>query len=50
MQAIQAHQSPAGAGAGSLYYQASEANQVINNFNSLSKSDKQSILDFLRSL
>ena len=50
MQAIQAHQSDAGVGAGGLFYQASEANQVINNFNALSKNDKQAILDFLRSL
>ena len=50
MQAIQAHQSDAGIGAGGLFYQASEANQVIDNFNALSKNDKQSILDFLRSL
>jgi hypothetical protein len=47
--AIAAHQSDAGAGAGGLYYQASEASQVINNFNALTKSDKQAILDFLRS-
>jgi len=50
LQAIQAHQSDAGTGAGGLFYQASEANQVINNFNALSRNDKQSILDFLRSL
>jgi hypothetical protein len=50
MQAIQAHQSAAGVGAGGLFYQASEANQVIDNFNALSKNDKQAILDFLRSL
>jgi CxxC motif-containing protein (DUF1111 family) len=31
-------------------YPASEANAVINNFLSLSKNDKQAILDFLRSL
>jgi CxxC motif-containing protein (DUF1111 family) len=31
-------------------YLASEANAVINNFLSLSKNDKQAILDFLRSL
>jgi len=29
---------------------ASEANAVIQNFNALSMSDKQAILDFLRSL
>ena len=50
LQAILAHQSNAGTGAGGLFYQASEANQVINNFNSLSKNDRQAILDFLRSL
>ena len=50
MQAIAAHQSDAGTGAGGLFYQASEANQVIGNFNALSRSDKQAILDFLRSL
>jgi hypothetical protein len=33
-----------------LFYQASEANQVIGNFNALPRSDKQAILDFLRSL
>jgi hypothetical protein len=31
-------------------YQASEANTVIQNFNALSASDKQAVLDFLRSL
>jgi CxxC motif-containing protein (DUF1111 family) len=31
-------------------YPASEANGVILNFNSLSSSDKQAVLDFLRSL
>ena len=45
MQAIQAHASNAGNG-----YPASEANGVINNFNALQNSDKQAILDFLRSL
>jgi CxxC motif-containing protein (DUF1111 family) len=50
LQAIQAHQSDAGVGAGGLFYQASEANQVINNFNTLTSGDKQAILDFLRSL
>jgi hypothetical protein len=29
---------------------ASEANAVVQNFNALSVSDKQAILDFLRSL
>ena len=31
-------------------YAASEADTVIQNFNALSVSDKQSVLDFLRSL
>src|SRR5258707_1330350 len=31
-------------------FAASEANKVIQNFNALSVSDKQAILDFLRSL
>ena len=31
-------------------YPPSEANAVINNFQNLSKNDKQAILDFLRSL
>jgi hypothetical protein len=31
-------------------YPASEANAVILNFKALSKSDRQSVLDFLRSL
>jgi CxxC motif-containing protein (DUF1111 family) len=50
LQAILAHQSNAGVGAGGLSYPASEANLVINSFNQLSKNDKQAILDFLRSL
>jgi CxxC motif-containing protein (DUF1111 family) len=50
LQAILAHQSNAGIGAGGLSYPASEANVVINSFNLLSKNDKQAILDFLRSL
>jgi hypothetical protein len=45
LQAILAHQSVAANG-----YRASEASAVINNFQTLSKQDKQSILDFLRSL
>jgi CxxC motif-containing protein (DUF1111 family) len=45
MQAILAHASNAGGG-----YPASEANSVINNFLALQASDKQAILDFLRSL
>jgi len=34
----------------SFRYGPSEANAVVERFNSLSESDKQSILDFLRSL
>ena len=45
MVAIQAHRSPA-----SRTYPASEANQVISNFNALSVAGQQAILDFLRSL
>ena len=33
-----------------FYMAPSEANAVVERFNSLSESDKQSILDFLRSL
>jgi hypothetical protein len=36
--------------AGTSGFVASEANAVIQNFNALSVSDKQAILDFLRSL
>jgi hypothetical protein len=50
LQAILAHQSDAGPGAGGMNYPPSEANLVVNNFNMLSKNDKQAILDFLRSL
>ena len=50
LQAILAHRSNAGVGAGGLVYPASEANQVINNFNALSTNAQQGILDFLRSL
>jgi CxxC motif-containing protein (DUF1111 family) len=50
LQAIIAHQSDAGVGAGGLNYPPSEANLVIHNFKMLSKSDQQAILDFLRSL
>jgi CxxC motif-containing protein (DUF1111 family) len=50
LQAIQAHQSDAGVGAGGISYPPSEANPVINSFNMLSTSDQQAILDFLRSL
>ena len=45
LQAIYAHRSPA-----SSQFPGSEANAVINNFQSLSASDRQAILDFLRSL
>jgi len=45
LEAINQHFSPA-----SGDYPASEANGVINNFQSLSPTDKQAILDFLRSL
>ena len=38
------------AGVSNNGYPASEANAVIQNFNALSVSDKQAILDFLRSL
>jgi CxxC motif-containing protein (DUF1111 family) len=48
--AILAHQSDGGVGAGGISYAPSEANLVIDSFNMLSKNDKQSILDFLRSL
>jgi len=39
-----------GGGGGGNQQCASEANQVINNFNRLSSSQKQDLLDFLRSL
>jgi CxxC motif-containing protein (DUF1111 family) len=42
--AIYAHRSPA-----SAQFPASEANAVINNFQNLAPSDRQAILDFLRS-
>src|SRR4029434_6915188 len=45
LEAILAHVSNAGGG-----YPASEANGVISKFNALLISDKQAILDFLRSL
>jgi CxxC motif-containing protein (DUF1111 family) len=45
LEAIDAHSAPATSG-----YPASEANEVIRNFRSLPESDKQAILDFLRSL
>lgn len=58
LQAIAAHQSPAtpcftpvsSHGGNSHCYGPSEANGVVRNFNALSASDKQAILDFLRSL
>jgi CxxC motif-containing protein (DUF1111 family) len=66
MAAIQAHYSASTLTSGSLVvdvlgllvgasatnngYPASEANAVVQNFNALSVSDKQAILDFLRSL
>ena len=34
----------------SYFYEPSEANTVVDHFNSLSETDKQAILDFLRSL
>jgi CxxC motif-containing protein (DUF1111 family) len=43
--AIEAHSSGSGRG-----YPSSEASAVIQNFNALSRTDKQAILDFLRSL
>jgi CxxC motif-containing protein (DUF1111 family) len=45
LDAINEHFSPAGNG-----FPASEANVVVGNFQRLSTSDKQAILDFLRSL
>lgn len=45
LQAIEAHASK-----GNSQFGASEANGVIQNFNSLGNSGKQAILDFLRSL
>ncbi len=45
LQAILAHSSGGGNG-----YQPSEANTVVSQFNALSVTDKQAILDFLRSL
>jgi di-heme oxidoreductase (putative peroxidase) len=53
LQAIQAHYAAANRceqGAGATCYGPSEANIVILRFNALSASDKQAILDFLRSL
>jgi CxxC motif-containing protein (DUF1111 family) len=57
MQAIAMHESTAAPcfnsgnrAANSRCYGPSEANGVVRNFNALSVSDKQAILDFLRSL
>jgi len=44
-EAILAHRSPA-----SQRFPASEANQVINRFDGLGESQKQDLLNFLRSL
>lgn len=35
---------------GNSQFQPSEANRVVQNFNNLSRSDQQAILNFLRSL
>lgn len=43
--AIQAHKSASGGG-----FPASEANKVVDRYNALSDSDKQAVLNFLRSL
>ena len=45
MQAIQAHKS-----SGNQTYPSSEANGVVNNYNALSDSQQQDLLNFLRSL
>ena len=53
LDAIREHASPASPAVPSQNipaYPASEANGVIRHFNSLSSTDKQAILDFLRSL
>jgi hypothetical protein len=53
LQAIQAHHSPGEDCDNSRHspcYGPSEANGVIRRFNALSETDKQAILDFLRSL
>jgi hypothetical protein len=44
-QAIQAHRSAANS-----RFRASEANSVIDRYNQLRESDKQDLLNFLRSL
>jgi CxxC motif-containing protein (DUF1111 family) len=53
LQAIEAHHSPGDDCDRSRHlpcYAPSEANGVIRRFNALSETDKQAILDFLRSL
>jgi CxxC motif-containing protein (DUF1111 family) len=56
LQAIEAHRSPSNCEDGDVdsrhapCYGPSEANEVIKRFNQLSATDKQAILDFLRSL
>jgi hypothetical protein len=56
LQDLQAHASSQSAGGsqssddGGNNYPASEATAVIQRFNALSHTDKQAILDFLRSL
>jgi CxxC motif-containing protein (DUF1111 family) len=45
VEAIEAHRSD-----GNSTYNASEANAVINKFNNLEESEKQDLLNFLRSL
>jgi CxxC motif-containing protein (DUF1111 family) len=50
LQAIEAHQSSSSACASQARTCGSEANAVVGNFNSLKTSEKQDILNFLRSL
>lgn len=53
LQAIRTHHSTVGEceeSKNTPCYGPSEANAVIDRFNALSESDKQAILDFLRSL
>jgi CxxC motif-containing protein (DUF1111 family) len=45
VQTIQAHAS-----SGNRTYPSSEANGVVSNYNHLSSSDQQDLLNFLRSL
>jgi len=45
LEAIREHRSAADA-----HYQRSEANSVVNNFNTLSEEQRQDLLNFLRSL